>query len=336
MVGLLDLPPELRLIIYRLLLVDPVEQGQRITFALNPLNSSRTISDRAHCIRKDASDQTRHSAHICRVDAPTSTLHHFDFTDSMSLARTNKTLYAEDSPVIYSAIDLTLSLHRPLPGATSVSGITLLDRYLSRHRPTTLEMHDSLAINDKSAPMSYTDTNLIVNLVRPRLSKLRVFTYHIDGSLPASPKQHLLMLCQSADVVQAFARLQNGGVLVNLSSAISMDLSLKDTQIYAAACDMQERFVKTINGHIATIIRERGQLRKADESFRRSGIYLFTTLALRSAPDVHVQSNVPFASMEYLEEGLGIVHRMHDLLVMSRAMVKRERELCRFALRVFT
>jgi hypothetical protein len=128
MARLSDLPPEIQLKIYQLLLINPIRERLRITLTLDPLHGSRTTWDRASCVQTaDPPHDAEHSAHSCHVEAVSSTLHHFDFTDLVSLIRANKLLYAEASQTIFNNADLTVSLSHLSPAGKTISASTLLN-----------------------------------------------------------------------------------------------------------------------------------------------------------------------------------------------------------------
>lgn len=318
MIGFLDLPPELRSIIYQLL--DPVEQGQRITFELNPLDSNVVISNRARCIQEVLPHEKRHSAHNCRVDTSSTTLHHFDFTDLMSLARTHKILYEEASSRIYPNFGLTLSLHGPPRDMRLVHDLAryaLLDRYLERQRPTTLEMFDSLAINDGFAPISFRAANTIVDVVGARMPNMSDFYYHIRPSTAASPAQHLCMLRESFKTVRPFARFGNG-VFLTFQADVPPDLDQRASE-HSEFKRLASDF--TIKVGIKLTLKIAGRQNRDEIRLLLCEQVLIATLPLRSISHTDVQWDgiSPYIkAIEDMEEDLMAAEKSDRDLVRLR------------------
>ncbi|CAD0106651.1 unnamed protein product [Aureobasidium uvarum] len=184
-----DLPPEVRLKIYEFLLVDPIRDGLRITLTFDPLDSTKKTWARARCVQSDQPHKEGHSAHPCQIDVSPFTLHHLNFTDLLSLASANKTLYLEVSQTMYNNSDLTYSFGQLPPAAKvlkSSSAFTPLGRYFDQHSSMTCAMLISLVIHDGPAIMTPRDTKTIVDLVNFRLPNLRVFGYQIDADTAVS------------------------------------------------------------------------------------------------------------------------------------------------------
>jgi hypothetical protein len=284
MARLSDLPPEVRLEIYRLLLIDPVRDGLRITFALDPSDSNKSTWDRARCDQAEAPHKEGHSAHPCHVDVLPSTLHHLDFTDLMSLARTNKTFYVEASQTIYNSTDLTLSFPQLPPAARAVPAFTPLSRYLEHHCPTALTMLHSLVIKDETAAMSPKDMRFLVDLVATQLPNLRGFGYHV-GVCTSSSFPELMRscrnLCRTFRVVQPLARLK-ADVRKSISSPAPTELASLSTQMNSAWCKMGGRLEQYTTDGIEKVVRTRRTMRKHHALALEGDDYLYCTVVVRS------------------------------------------------------
>lgn len=291
MARLLDLAPEVRTNIYKCLLVKPVQEGLRISFNLDPLDSRKTTRCRSRCIEACEPHEDGHSAHPCRLDASRATLHHLDFTDSMSLARTNRTLYAEASRTIYNNADLTLSFHY-LPPTPLNPAFSLLTSYLWEHCSSTRAMLLSLVIHDESANMSPGDAKRFVDLVDFQLPNLKAFGYYITASTTGSLPVLLRSFCTSHQrairTIQPFVGLK-AGIRTTMDITISTKLTSVDPQLYTSLCQLRKYFAERALPTIVELRRFRRLVHDHHELALDRGRYLHVTQTLRSLPDTSVQ-----------------------------------------------
>ena len=297
MARLLDLPPEVRLEIYSLLLLNPIQQGQRSVFGLHLVGSNQIISGRGLCAYADPSHEA-HSARPCCADISSTTLHHLNFTDLMSLAGTNRMLYAEASKTIYNHADLTMS-YIPLPPIMEPTAIpALLSRYTERHCPTTLAMLHSLTIDDRFAALSTRDTRLIVDLVNTHLPNLRVLDYYVRFSTATSSSDFLRRICRLFLGVQPFACLRAGVCTTLKTDDLPDDLPLHDQLTLPFLRDLRERLVNRVISDITRTANDRRLIRDDHTRALDRGRYLQATLTLRSMSESDAQPNHALNSVE--------------------------------------
>ena len=328
MARLSDLTPEVRLKIYRLLLVDPIQQGLRIAFLIEPTISDRILCHREHCIQDDLPHEADHSAHSCRIDAMSPTIHHFDFTDLMSLAMVNRTLYIEASQTIYNNFDLSLSNHKwLLLRGKFAPAPELLHRYLVQHCSATRDMIPSLVIHDGSAAMSPRDAKSIVDLANTQLPKLRAFDYHVItrpvGSLGDLLQDFLRNHARAIRNVQPFVDLK-AGVRKALDLPIPTRLRSLGPQLDSSLCRLGQQFAEEIP-KMALQMREHRRLVKRHHTLALDrGRYLRVTLALRSMPDmdagIQFEKEIPgFAEVLAISRDFSVAAGHHrELLRVAR------------------
>jgi hypothetical protein len=318
-----DLPPEVRLKIYPLLLVDPVREGLRITLTLDSNNIRR---GRSRCVELDVPHEQGHSAHPCRLPALTSNLHHLDFTDLMSLAMTNKRLYTEASQTIYNNADLTISLGQSSTTVGFDPAFTLFNRYLGQHCSLTREMFLSLVIHDESATMSAGDARSIVDLVNTQLPDLKTFGYYVVPSTIASTTAILRRFCiyhsRAILAIQPFVDLKDG-VRTTLDSPVPAELASMHPQTYTSLCQTRQYLAEKALKGVLQLRMIRRLVRAHHTMALNRGRYLRVTLALRSSPDTDVQfkKDIPgfeeiLTAMKFFGESTSC---HHDMLRVMRA-----------------
>ncbi|KAG9669599.1 hypothetical protein KCU99_g6749, partial [Aureobasidium melanogenum] len=295
MARLTELPPEVRLKIYDLLLVDPIRDGLRITMTFDPLDNNKMAWGRASCAQTEQPHKEGHSAEPCCVDVPPCTLHHLDFTDLWSLARTSRILYVEATPTIYSNADLVYSSDK-LTSDPSMQGCLLafapLSRYFEEHSLTTKAMLDSLVIREKFATMSARDMKLVVDIVNFHLPNLRVFGYHVSEDAASSPssrrRDSRRSFSRTFSTLQPLACLRAkirpflylpvpAGFILNKASS---RLTSNTKKGFYGDC-----FMKFIDERV----KGRRAMHDYHEAALQHGHYLQATLALRSAATTNKQ-----------------------------------------------
>lgn len=348
MVRLTDLPPEVRLKIYKLLLVDPIRDGLRITMTFNPILDNKIIWDRARCAQTEQPHKEGHSADPCCLDVPPFTVHHLDFTDLWSLARASKKLYVEASETIYNNADLTYTSGKLLPVAKSLNStpgfkslsryleslelnfaFKCLSRYLEQHSAATCSMLHSLVINDVSTAMTARDMKSIVDLVNARLTGLRVLGYQVGVDIGTSLNDLLKgsssSIAHTVITIQPFARLRPE-IRTFLEVPIPAKLASVLPQVYDSLCDLRERLLV----YAAMVISPMSEVRRAandrHELTLHRGDYLSLTLALRSMSVVKAQPGIRTAN---LEEKLYALYAQGSLQVFHRSMLEAARRLRR-------
>lgn len=313
MARLSDLPPEVRLKIYDLLLVDPIQQGLRITFAPDLLDGNKIKPGRARCVEIDKG----HSTHACRVHA---FLHHLDFSDLKSLAATNRTIYEEASQTIYNNAGLTLSNDRWPFTAQFAPVLELFRCYLEQHRSLTREMLLSLAIHDLSAAMSTRDARCIVDLVDTHLPRLRVFEYHVMTGDTGSPLTLTSHFCRNyaraIKIIHPFVALR-ADIRTTLDLPIPTEPALRDPRSYPLFCKLRQRFVE---GALQGVLHLR-DLRRVIHEIHAWGVdlggYLHATQALRADLDDDVLPRI-----------LGLDQTLADLHHLRITLSSHRDELC--------
>lgn len=292
MARLCDLPPEIRLKIYQLLLVDPIRQGLRVTFTFEPPFSDRLLYSRTHCDRPDLPHEADHSYHSCRVDAAFPTIHHFDFLDLTSLAMANRTLYVEASQIIYNNADLSLCNYDSelLYNGKVAPAPRLLHRYLEQHSSPTRDMIHSLVIHDRSAAMSPGDAKSIVDLANTRLPKLRAFEYHVVTSSMGPPPNVLRDFfrnhARAVRNVQPFVDLRTG-VRKAIDLPVPTQLTSGDVQLNGELRNLSQQLAEKFSEMPAQLREYRRLVKRHHTLALDRGRYLRITLALRSSPDMH-------------------------------------------------
>jgi hypothetical protein len=312
MACLSDLSPEIRLKIYQLLLIDPIRKGLRITYEpdLHGGNKLRQVRPRGY-----QSDEA-HSP--CRLYCRGSTLHHLDFTDLMSLAMTNRKLYAEASQTIYNNADLTLTFDLWSPTATPTFASTLFSRYLRQHCSLTREMFLSLTILDEVGIMSLKDAGSIVALVNAQLPNLRSFEYynfgfeidHMSRLAPYIPFDMDRFRCNYSRAVRAIEPFAGfgGGVRTTLDMPVPNSAS-SHIQTYSLLCRLRQKFIeKALQPH--TLVHQyRANMRRSHATALEYGCYLEITGALRSTSIENVQFD---ESLTVIEKMLVDMHNPSD------------------------
>jgi hypothetical protein len=281
-----DLPPELRLEIYRLLLVNPIREGLRIVFFLDPSDSNQIRRSQSRCVRATMPHEEG--------------LYHLDFTDLMSFAMTNKTLYAEASQIICNNTGLTVSLSVLPRAARPVPALTLFGRYLERLSPSTRDMLPSLVIHDKSVAMSPRDAKSLVELVNTHLPNLRAFRYYVNAS--AGLLEDLELRFRSAHfratkAVQPFVGLP-AGVRTTLALPASRKIAVWDTQLHSELSEISKHFAEEALERSGRVHESRRATREHHELALNRDLYLHVTLALRSSPDMDMQSEEDILEFE--------------------------------------
>jgi len=277
MARLSDLPPEVRLKIYDLLLVDPNREGPRIRFTLDSRKGKTIKQSRSLC-----KNVKGHSTVLDRYKA---FLHHLDFSDLLSLATTNKTFYTEASQTIYNNADLTLANHQWLNASKFAPALKLFRRYLERHCSLTREMLLSLVIHDRSAAMSAGDTRFVVDLINTHMPKLRVFKYHVITANIGSPELFVHeFVCNRARAGKAVLPLVSlrAGIRTTLDMPIPTDPALNDPHIYPFLCEVRQR---SLEQALEAVLRLRDMRRGTREHHAwavNSGCYLHLTQTLRA------------------------------------------------------
>ncbi|KAG9858936.1 hypothetical protein KCU98_g332, partial [Aureobasidium melanogenum] len=348
MARLTDLPPEARLKIYKLLLVDPIRDELRVTMTFDPFDNNKITWGRARCAQTEQPHKEGHSADPCCVDVPPFTVHHLDFTDLWSLARASKKFYLEASETIYNNADLTYASGRlvpvtkPLkstPGFKSLSrslkslelnfAFKSLSRYLEQHSAVTCSMLHSLVINDVYNAMTPQDMKLIVDLVNARLPGLQVLGYQVSTDIGFSLND--LMMSSSSSIahtvitIQPFARLRRG-TRTFLEVPIPAKLASALPQVYDSLCDLRERLLVYAAMVMSPMAKLRRAANKRHELTLHRGDYLCLTLALRSMSVVKAQTGIRTAN---LEEKLYALYAHGSLQVFHRSMLEAARTLRR-------
>jgi hypothetical protein len=325
MPGLLDLPPEIRTEIYRLLLVDPIREGRRITLTLDSLDNNKQIWGRASCTEADLAHEKGHSAHACSVEVLSSTLHHLDFTDLMSLARVNQTLYAEASQTIYNRADLTLSFQQLPCAARSTPAFTLLSKYLERHCTTNCVMLCSLVIQDKFAALSPRDARAIVELVNTRLPNLSALGYHIGAITPVTRPDLLPSFLRNyRRAIEAIQPLVDLRASVRTTFDLPVPAELSSTISYVALCQMSKHIVEVALKIVRQVREARRLMRGYHEKALDRGCYLRATLALRSSSDVNLALH---KSVSGIEERLVAMRTHAGVIVCQRNKLWHVRQI---------
>ncbi|KAG9568028.1 hypothetical protein KCU71_g3332, partial [Aureobasidium melanogenum] len=345
MARLTDLPPEVRLKIYKLLLVDPIRDGLRITMTSDPLDNKMTWG-RARCAQTEQPHKEGHSAEPCCVDVPPFTVHHLDFTNLWSLARARKKFYVKTSETIYNNADLTYSSGKLLPVTKSLESnhafkslsralkpleldfaSKCLNRYLEQHSAVTRSMLHSLIINDSSTTLTPQDMKSIVDLINARLPSLRVLGYQVSTNTGSSLND--LMQSSSSSIahttitIQPFACLRPE-IRTFIEVPISAKLEAALPQLYHSLCEFRER----LSIYATEVIRQMARVRRAvndrHELTLHRGEYLCLTSAPRTMSVVEVQTGIRTAN---LEEILSAMRSHGCLQVFHRSMLEVARRL---------
>jgi len=193
----LDLPPEIRQLIYNALLVNPKNNKSRIVYTSSDgsgsSNWSRTLGSPA------PSDESAVDGSPTPIKSSISQIGHADL---WSLARANKLLYAEVTPIMYSHAQLKYT-SGDLSDAHTNS--TLLHNYLEKLSPTTSRLYRTLTI--VCGHLSGKDMRLIVDLINLRLPKLRLLSIRaINPAIEGWPRMSFPALTKGAYQIMAAAR----------------------------------------------------------------------------------------------------------------------------------
>jgi len=316
MARLSDLPPEVRLKIYDLLLVDPIREGLRIKFALDLRKGSTIKRSRSRYMKSEGLSII--------LDHSDAFLHHLDSTDLMSLATTNKTLYTEASQTIYNNADLTLSNHLSLRTPKLAHVLMLLRRYLEQHCFSTRKMLLSLVIHDNSTSTSSGDARSIVDLINTQLPKLRVFEYHVVTDDCGSPLPLMSSYCKNyaraIKTVQPFVGLK-AGIRTTLDLPIPTEPRLRDSPYYPSLCKIRQRFIEEALEALIHLRELRSGVHELHTWAVDRGGYLHATQALRADLDEDVLPRLPDQ-----DEALAGLHFLSTTLSSHRAAVRDGRK----------
>jgi hypothetical protein len=163
MAHFLDLPPEIRLFIYNALLVDPIRKGSRLVCTVDASGESSW----SRVVWHMSTDNMRPAQDPPKLIE--SSISHTDYSDLLSLTRTNKLLYLEATPTMYSHAQLGYT-----SGDTSSAHAdqTLFHKYLEKLSPTTSTLYRDLTINYGHKNLSAKDMKAFVDLINLKLLNL--------------------------------------------------------------------------------------------------------------------------------------------------------------------
>jgi len=180
MAKFLDLPPEVRQIIYDELLVDPINNESRLACTVDAFGKS-SWSRIAEPVPTNNKLTTR--------KAPTpikSSVSHIDYSDLWSLISTSKVLYVEATPKTYMHAQLEY-IHEDTPRTRQ--GPTLLHTYLEKLSPATSALYHDLKIYYGRNGLTAKDMRVLVDSLNLKLSNLLSLSIQaIDPALEAWPR----------------------------------------------------------------------------------------------------------------------------------------------------
>jgi hypothetical protein len=205
MASFLDLPPETRQPIYTALLVDPIRDKSRRVCTMDALGNcswSRVVGP-IPIVDETATD----NPHII------SSVSHVDYSDLWSLARANKLLYVEVTPIMYSHAQLEYTSG---DNSSTHANQTVLHTYLEKLSPTTSTLYHNLTIIECSP--STRNTKLLVDLINLRLPNLISLSIQaIDPATEGWPEDEisdlLLGALEITEAARPVARLVSRPVL---------------------------------------------------------------------------------------------------------------------------
>ncbi|CAD0082245.1 unnamed protein product [Aureobasidium vineae] len=167
MANFLDLPPEIRAKIYNALLVDPINDRDKIMFTLD--KDGQQNWDRVTELLPPDDESTTEA-----LPKPVkSSVKHLDYSDLWSLARASRLVYAEATPIVYANARLEYTFgERP----DVIRGPTLLHEFLDKLPSASCALYRHLAIvNNNYASgesLSAKDMNILVDLINSKLPNL--------------------------------------------------------------------------------------------------------------------------------------------------------------------
>ncbi|CAD0085391.1 unnamed protein product [Aureobasidium mustum] len=291
MARLTDLPPEVRLKIYELLLVDPTRDGLRITMTFDPYRDPKPVWSRARCAQAETPHKAGHYPHPCRVEVPFFTLHHLDFTDLWALARVNRKFYAETSQTIYNNADLAYAYATAVSSEPALAFLCL-SRYLEQHTPKSRAMLHSLIIQAR-APyiMRPRDTKFLVDLVNARLPNLRVFGYQLTPIIASKPIDRIWPLfsnlCSLPYAIRPLAQLNtNLRTFLELPSVENFGGSHPNVKMYEYMLIMRRSLSDQYMKMTANVVKLRRCMHDRHTLALNRGDYLQITSRLRSTSDL--------------------------------------------------
>ncbi|KAG9948834.1 hypothetical protein KCU85_g4715, partial [Aureobasidium melanogenum] len=333
MAHLTDLPPEVRLKIYNLLLDDPIRDGLRITMTFDPLDDNKITWGRARCAQTEKPHKQGHSADPCCVDVPPFTLHHLDFTDLWSLARISKQFYLEATPTIYNNADLTYSVGE-LPSAAKPLKVAPasnpLRRFLERHSPVTRAMFRTLVIRDNPIAMSPRAMKLLVDIVNSHLPNLRVFGYQISTDVSKSFIENFRDSCRSIfrmpRTMQPLAQLKHT-TRTFLELPIPAELESVNLKMYQTIAGVRNLLCGYAMDTVTHKVQGRHASRRYHEIALEFGVYLYITSALRSESARKKEVGKVAACMEEMAKGLVDLHMLANCQYVHRSIQKLARTI---------
>jgi hypothetical protein len=198
MAQFLDLPSEIRQIIYDALLVDPIREGSRLVCTMDASGESSWSRTTGHLL-------TKHKPTTNQKLIPTrSSVSHTDYSDLWSLASANKFLYMEATPTMYMHAQLEYT-----HGDTSSTrkNPTFLHTCLEKITPTTSALYHNLTISYGREYLSAKDMKVVVDLINLRLPNLLSLSIQaLDPAIEAWPKMRMRSLLEDIQKTLAAAR----------------------------------------------------------------------------------------------------------------------------------
>jgi len=274
MARFLDLPPEIRQLIYDELLVDPVNNESRLVCAWDA-SGNTTWSRGAEPLDTYVEPTVDNLPALIE-----SSISHIDYNDLWSLATANKLLYLEATPTMYMHAQLEIFF-----GSTP----TLLHTYLEKITPVTCALHQSLTISYGRKGLSTNDMSVLMDLVNPTLPNLHSLNIRaIHPSIEAWPKVQrsslLRDLVSTMVALRPVARLTSLPViLVSPRARLFSELDLfKDRRHSGSWCSINWSKTLDITRPLKWIRRWRGKSQDYHTRASERGDYLLLTSSLRS------------------------------------------------------
>lgn len=280
MATFLDLPPEIRRLIYDELLVDPIKSNARLmctSDALGKSNWSRIVEPMP----------TNNKLTTRQASTPVkSSVSFIDYSNLWSLISTTKLLYVEATPTMYMHAQLEY-IHGDTPGTRQSP--TLLHTYLEKLLPATRALHHHLTIHYGREGLSAKDMRVLVDTINLKLPNLLSLSIQaVNPAIEAWPKIQWRGLSEdylkTLGAARPVARLNSRPVIsIKPRARLYVDIdAFKNTTVFRCLVQSNWKRMLRIIHSMVSIRDWRCEAQQYHTIACQQGDYLLLTSPLRS------------------------------------------------------